>query len=89
MGDIWCNARDCQMTAAGCPQCAPVSIPQPAHPMDQRNGMENLTMNKQQEIAISDPCFEAGETKKPKFYWRLPQPQHDVTCCLTANIGLE
>lgn len=46
-------------------------------------------MNEQQIIAIKDPCFEAEETTKLKFGWRLPKPQDNVTALLTANIGLE
>lgn len=46
-------------------------------------------MTPQQATAIADPCFEAEETTKRKFGWRLPVPQDDVTCLLTANIGLE
>ena len=46
-------------------------------------------MNHQQRVALGDPCFEAEETTKPKFRWRMPPPQDDVSCILTANIGLE
>ncbi len=42
-----------------------------------------------QMIAYGDPCFEAEETTKEKFRWRLSPPMDHVTVVLTATIGLE
>lgn len=48
-----------------------------------------MKLSKHQQIAYDNPCFDAEDTRKPRYYWNREIMGVRLVVGLTANCGLE